>query len=77
MDNNNFEDWGRKLSALLPESASQMKQDIEKNIKFLVKDAINRMDLVERSELEELKSKQVNKLDDLQQRIEELEAQIK
>ena len=77
MDNNNFENWGRKLSALLPESASQMKQDIEKNIKFLVKDAINRMDLVERSELDELQSKQVTKLNDLQQRIEELEAQIK
>ena len=77
MDNNNFEDWGRKLSALLPESASQMKQDIEKNIKFLVKDAINRMDLVERSELEELESKQDTKLNDLQKRIEELEAQIK
>ncbi len=77
MDNNNFEDWGRKLSALLPESASQMKQDIEKNIKFLVKDAMNRMDLVERSELEELQSKQVTMLNDLQQRIEELEAQIK
>ena len=77
MDNNNFEDWGRKLSALLPESASQMKQDIEKNIKFLVKDAMNRMDLVKRSELEELQAKQVTKLNDLQQRIEELEAQIK
>jgi len=77
MDNNNFENWGRKLSALLPESASQMKQDIEKNIKFLVKDAINRMDLVERSELEEVQSKQTTKLNDLQQRIEELEAQIK
>ena len=77
MDNNNFEDWGRKLSALLPESASQMKQDIEKNIKFLVKDAINRMDLVKRTELEELQAKQVTKLNDLQQRIEELEAQIK
>ena len=77
MDNNNFEDWGRKLSALLPESASQMKQDIEKNIKFLVKDAINRMDLVERSELEEVQSKQTTKLNDLQQRIEELESQIK
>ena len=77
MDNNNFENWGRKLSALLPESASQIKQDIEKNIKFLVKDAINRMDLVERSELEELQSKQATELNDLQQRIEELEAQIK
>ena len=77
MDNNNFENWGRKLSALLPESASQMKQDIEKNIKFLVKDAMNRMDLVERSELEEFQSKQITMLNDLQQRIEELEAQIK
>ena len=77
MDNNNFEDWGRKLSALLPESASQMKQDIEKNIKFLVKDAMNRMDLVERSELEEFQSKQITMLNDLQQRIEELEAQTK
>ena len=77
MENNNFEDWGRKLSALLPESASQIKQDIEKNIKFLIKDAINRMDLVKRSELEELQAKQVTKLNDLQQRIEELEAQIK
>ncbi len=43
MENNKFEDWGRKLSALLPESASQIKQDIEKNIKFLVKDAIKRI----------------------------------
>ena len=77
MDNNNFEDWGRKLSALLPESASQIKQDIEKNVKFFVKDAISRMDLVKRSELEELQSKNVTKLNDLKKRIEELEAQIK
>ncbi len=77
MENNNFEAWGRKLSALLPESASQIKQDIEKNIKFLVKDAIKRMDLVERSELEELQSKQVSKISELQQRIDQLEAQIK
>ena len=77
MENNKFEDWGRKLSTLLPESASQIKQDIEKNIKFLVKDAIKRMDLVERSELEELQSKQVSKISELQQRIDELEAQIK
>ena len=77
MENNNFEDWGRKLSALLPESASQIKQDIEKNVKYLVKDAIKRMDLVERSELEELQSKQVSKISKLQQLIDELEAHIK
>ena len=45
--------------------------------KFLVKDAIKRMDLVGRSELEELQSKQVSKISELQQRIDELEAQIK
>ena len=77
MRNNNFEDWGRKLSSLLPESASQIKQDIEKNIKVFVKDAINRMDLVKRSELEEIKSKQVNNLSKLEQRIKELEERIK
>ena len=77
MRNNNFEDWGRKLSSLLPESASQVKQDIEKNIKVFVKDAINRMDLGKRSELEEIKSKQVNNLSKLEQRIKELEERIK
>ena len=77
MRNNNFEDWGRKLSSLLPESASQVKQDIEKNIKVFVKDAIYRMDLVKRSELEEIKSKQVNNLSKLEQRIKELEERIK
>ena len=77
MRNNNFEDWGRKLSSLLPESASQVKQDIEKNIKVFVKDAINRMDLVKRSELEEIQSKQVNKLSKLEQRIKALEERIK
>ena len=77
MENNNFEDWGRKLSSLLPESASQIKQDIEKNIKVFVKDAINRMDLVKRSELEEIQSKQVNKLSKLEQRIKALEERIK
>ena len=77
MRNNNFEDWGRKLSSLLPESASQVKQDIEKNIKVFVKDAINRMDLVKRSELEEIKSKQVNNLSKLEQSIKELEERIK
>jgi len=77
MTNNNFEDWGRKLSSLLPESASQVKQDIEKNIKVFVKDAINRMDLVKRAELEEIQSKQVNRLSKLEQRIKDLEEKTK
>ena len=53
MKKNNFEDWTKKISALLPDSAIQAKADIEQNIRFLITDAIKKMDLVERAELEE------------------------
>ena len=53
MKKNNFEDWTKKISALLPDSAMQAKADIEQNIRFLITDAIKKMDLVERAELEE------------------------
>ena len=77
MENNNFEDWTKKISALLPDSALQAKEDIEKNIRFLIKDAIKKMDLIERTELEEFCSIQEKAIQDLQQRINELEVGIK
>tara|TARA_B100002003_G_scaffold6909_1_gene6156 strand:+ start:2803 stop:3036 length:234 start_codon:yes stop_codon:yes gene_type:complete len=77
MENNNFEDWTKKISALLPDSALQAKEDIEKNIRFLIKDAIKKMDLIERTELEEFCSIQEKAIQDLQQRINELEIGIK
>ena len=77
MENNNFEDWTKKISALLPDSAMQAKADIEKNIRFLIKDAIKKMDLVERAELEEFCLTQEETLQKLQKRIKKLETQIK
>ena len=77
MENNNFEDWTKKISALLPDSALQAKEDIEKNIRFLIKDAIKKMDLIERNELEEFCSIQEKAIQDLQRRINELEIGIK
>ena len=77
MENNNFEDWTKKISALLPDSALQAKEDIEKNIRFLIKDAIKKMDLIERNELEEFCSIQEKAIQELQQRINELEVGIK
>ena len=77
MENNNFEDWRKKISALLPDSALQAKEDIEKNIRFLIKDAIKKMDLIERTELEEFCSIQEKAIQELQQRINELEVGIK
>jgi BMFP domain-containing protein YqiC len=77
MENNNFEDWTKKISTLLPDSALQAKEDIEKNIRFLIKDAIKKMDLIERTELEEFCSIQEKAIQELQQRINELEVGIK
>ena len=77
MKKNNFEDWTKKISALLPDSAMQAKADIEKNIRFLIKDAIKKMDLVERAELEEFYLTQEETLQKLQKRIKKLETQIK
>ena len=77
MENNKFEDWTKKISAMLPDSAMQAKADIEKNIRFLIKDAIKKMDLIERTELEEFCSIQEKAIQELQQRINELEVGIK
>ncbi len=77
MKKNNFEDWTKKISALLPDSAMQAKADIEKNIRFLIKDAIKKMDLVELAELEEFCLTQEETLQKLQKRIKKLETQIK
>ncbi len=77
MKKNNFEDWTKKISALLPDSAIQAKADIEQNIRFLITDAIKKMDLVERAELEEFCLTQEETLRKLQNRIKKLETQIK
>ena len=77
MKKNNFEDWTKKIPALLPDSAMQAKADIEKNIRFLIKDAIKKMDLVERDELEEYCSNQEQTIQKLQKRIKKLETQVK
>ncbi len=77
MKKNNFEDWTKKISALLPDSAMQAKADIEQNIRFLITDAIKKMDLVERAELEEFCLTQKKTIQKLQKRIKKLETQIK
>ena len=55
MDNDNFKKWSDNLSSILPKSAKEVKEDIQKNLTFLIKEAVQKMDLVERSEISELK----------------------
>ena len=55
MDNDNFKKWSDNLSSILSKSAKEAKEDIQKNLTFLIKEAVQKMDLVERSEINELK----------------------
>lgn len=56
MDNDKFKKWGEGFSSMLPKSALEVKVDIQKNLRVLVKEAIQKMDLVEKSEVEALKA---------------------
>ena len=55
MDNDNFKKWSDNLSSILPKSTKEAKEDIQKNLTFLIKKTVQKMDLVERSEINELK----------------------
>ena len=56
MDNDKFKKWSEGFSSILPKSALEVKVDIQKNLRVLVKEAIQKMDLVEKSEVEALKA---------------------
>ena len=55
MDNDKFKKWSEGFSSMLPKSALEVKEDIQKNLRVLVKEAIQKMDLVEKSEVDKLK----------------------
>ena len=55
MDNDKFKKWSEVFSSMLPKSALEVKEDIQKNLRVLVKEAIQKMDLVEKSEVDKLK----------------------
>ena len=55
MDNDNFKKWSDNLSSILPKSVKEAKEDIQKNLTFLIKEGVQKMDLVERSEMNDLK----------------------
>lgn len=62
----------QRVSGLLPESASRMQDDVEKNLKGTVSGIFQKMDLVTREEYEV----QAALLDRSRARLSELEARI-
>ena len=74
MDNDKFKKWSEGFTSILPKSALEVKDDIQKNLRVLVKEAIQKIDLVEKSEVEGLK-KEIKELkatlDEMRQKIDQ------
>lgn len=67
----------RKLTDLLPESAGQIHDEVEKNFKAGLQGVMQKMDLVSREEYEiqrDLLDRTRSKLQDLEARIEAIES---
>jgi len=72
-----LDEFAKRLGDLLPESASQMQNEIEKNMKAGLQGVVQKMDLVTREEYEvqrEILTRTREKLDQLEQRLAELES---
>ncbi len=72
-----LDEFAKRLGDLLPESASQMQSEIEKNMKAGLQGVVQKMDLVTREEYEvqrEILTRTREKLDKLEQRLAELES---
>ncbi len=72
-----FDEFAKRLGDLLPESASQMQSEIEKNMKAGLQGVVQKMDLVTREEYEvqrEILARTREKLELLEQRLAALES---
>ncbi len=70
----------RQVIQTLPGGDGQLTKDLEKNLRAAMQGVFNRMDLVTREEFElqtELLARTRTKLEQLEQQIAELEAQLK
>jgi len=70
----------RQVMQTLPGSDGQLTKDLEKNLRAAMQGVFSRMDLVTREEFElqtELLARTRTKLEQLEQQVAELEAQLK
>jgi ubiquinone biosynthesis accessory factor UbiK len=72
----NIDELVQQIQALLPEDMRQTKEDVEKNIKTMMRATLQRMDLVTREEFDIQQQLLVNTrclLEELKDRIRQLE----
>jgi BMFP domain-containing protein YqiC len=79
MANTPLDNLVNNLLNALPQSASELRQDMEKNFRATLQAGLEKMNLVSRSEFEAQRAVLENtrqKLEDLQQKMTELEKQL-
>lgn len=76
LDKDVIEDIGKKITGLLPESGRQLQSDLESSVKAVLQGSLSRLNLVTREEFDvqtALLQRTREKLDQLQQQLDELE----
>jgi len=78
-DTKTIDDLANRLAHALPPGINNLKEDVEKNIHAILQSALGKLDLVTREEFEVQKmvlAKTRSKLEDLENRVNELERQL-
>ena len=80
IDHKTIDDLARRLGEALPDGVRDLQQDIEKNMRAVLTSTFARLDLVTREELDVQKAvlaRTRSQLEAMQQKLTDLEAQIK
>ena len=78
-DTKTIDDIANRLTSAIPPSLNNLKDDLEKTFQAILQGALGKLDLVTREEFEVQKmvlAKTRSKLEDLENRVSEMEANI-
>lgn len=75
IDNQTLNELADKLSSVIPDSVKTLKSDVDNNIKAVLESSLRQMNLVSREEFDvqsALLERTLNKLQELEQQLDEL-----
>ena len=79
IDLNHIDDLARRLSSLVPPAMREGREEMQQNFKAVLQSGLSRLDLVTREEFDVQRAvllRTREKLDALEQQVEELEARL-
>jgi BMFP domain-containing protein YqiC len=79
MDPKTLDDFAKRLAEIVPQSARDLHQDIEKNLRAVITSTFNKLNLITREEFEIQQNvllRTRNKVENLEQQVAALESQL-